>query len=771
MAPELSRLVRRVTFALLAVAAAVTEFAADEHRPALASLAVAAGWVGVAAVAAWLAPAPADGRAVPPTWGLGVLVLLAAAPFAAEPLRRGWLGEGYPLEIQMVLALRNLGLGLAALGGWLLCLRLACVVSLFLLLFAVSMTDHPGVLAALGLYSAGGSVWLMLVYWSGLRQYLVAADPAVTVETRREPLPWASAALFVALVGVVLAVVAAGPARAARVLGEWLPTSGGTGGYDPFARGGVNDGDDEVKGDNANSTGLTETDSFLDSPLPSLYDLFNDLLGEPFKPKDQERSIALDSQTKARETDRPPADNLRPNREFPTTRRSPKRPREAADRAARALFEVVGRTPVHLRVTAFDHFDGVAWHEAPVKTSTCRLEKERDSRWMVVQERTPQPLYAEEVVHQIKVTRSPGTLVPTPPHLARFRLGRVDQADFFSWGQDRIVRMADRKTPAGVTVETVCRVVDPGRLGAARFPEPSDGDRHRYHALPKRLHPDVRALAERWTAGIEPGWPRVKAVVEQLRDGYTLDPAARVPEGCDDPLRHFLIEAKRGPDYQFATAAAVLVRAAGCPTRLVSGFYAAPDAYDPLTRHTPVVEEDLHFWAEVQVSAGDWLLLEATPGYDMLGPSVPLTERLAALLLAGLAWAWAHAAELTLGTLSAALVWWRRRPLLDAAALRLWAWLPGRTWQVVLRRAVRLLECRGAWAGRPRRASQTVPNWLGSELPEADGGRLAAMAGWAAYGDATPPWDRDEVHAECRRVLAAWPLGRWEATRVKESER
>ena len=47
-----------------------------------------------------------------------------------------------------------------------------------------------------------------------------------------------------------------------------------------------------MKGENARSTGMTQSDTFLDSPLPSLYDMFNETYGEPFKPKDQERAIA-----------------------------------------------------------------------------------------------------------------------------------------------------------------------------------------------------------------------------------------------------------------------------------------------------------------------------------------------------------------------------------------------------------------------------------------------------------------------------------------------
>ena len=249
----------------------------------------------------------------------------------------------------MVFALRNLGLGLAACAVWLLCLHLAYVVSLFLMLFAISMTSHPGVLTLLGLYSAAGSVGLMLTYWTGLRRYFADSDAAaLAVQSSRARLLWLAILLMVGLVSSALSLVSVGPQRAVQMLGEWLATSGGTGGYDPFARGGLNDGDDEVKGNNARSTGTIETDLFLDSPLPSLYDISNDLYGQPFKkPKAQERAIPLAGKAKLRESEKPPADNQHPNREFATARRGPRQPRDPSDRAARALFEVQGRTPLH----------------------------------------------------------------------------------------------------------------------------------------------------------------------------------------------------------------------------------------------------------------------------------------------------------------------------------------------------------------------------------------------------------------------------------------
>jgi hypothetical protein len=513
---------------------------------------------------------------------------------------------------------------------------------------------------------------------------------------------------------------------------------------------------------------MVETDQFLDSPLPSLYDIADDLYGEPFKRMEQERAIALDGRTKARESEKPPPDSQRPNREFPTARKGPKHPRDPSGRAARALFEVEGRTPLHVRVAAFDGFDGVRWQEAPLNRNICLLEKERDSCWMKVRERPPPAVFAEDEHHKFKIASSFGPLVPTPPHLVRFRVGRVDQADFFAWGHERILRMARRKTPAGVTVETVSRTVDPRKLGGVDFPSGGPGDR-RYAAVPASLHTDVAALASRWADGRPRGWSQVAAVVRHLRTEYVHDGAAHTPEGCADPLAHFLLRARRGPDYQFASAAAVLLRVLGYPTRLVSGFYAAPEHYDPGTRHTPVVREDLHFWAEVLLPSGDWLVLEPTPGYEVLGPNLPWSERALAALVALGRWLGEHALAACLCLAGLVSVWWKRVELLDALAVTAFRLFPGRSWRHCLRRVLRLLERRGRWAGRPRPPSNTPAAWLRTVLavrpdPKDDLRQLTLMAEWCAYAPGlAPPWDAPEVQRVCRRVLDEWTLRRWRA--------
>lgn len=764
MGPEMSRPLRRVTFVLLALAACAVEVAAADTRPVARSLGAAAGWVAAAAALARFVPLPADPQRKPPRWVYLLVFALAGAPFVIEPARRALAGEGSPLELQMVAALRNVGLGLAACAGWLVCLRAACVASLFLMLFSAAMSNHPAVLVALGLYTAAGSVWLMLVYWAGLRGVLVASAHAAEVEVRgsNERLPWVSLLVVVGLVGVVLGLVAVGPARAARTLGEWVPTSGGTGEYDRFARGGVNDGDEETSGANAQSTGMAKTDTFLNSPLPSLYDVTSDLYGPPCKSHEHERAIALETEN-ARDAGKKPPDSLRPSREFPTARQGGRKPNPPKSRPARALFEVEGRTPLHVRVVAFDSFNGRTWREAPMALSAARIEKEPNSNWMCVNGATAPPIFTPAESHTFKLSAPEGALLPTPPHLARFRVGRVDRAEFFGWGHDRVLRFAERKTPSGISIETESRTADPRALAQIEFPAPLPGERFDYGALSPNLDPRVAALAHEWAAGAPRGWPQAATVVERLRSEFTHDHTHPTPGDHADPLAYFLFESKRGPDYQFATAAAVMLRTLGYSTRLVSGFYVRPEHYDPETEHTPVGKDDLHFWAEVQLPGGDWLVIEPTPSYEVLAPNRELLERLADAAGAGARWAMRHALFFGTALVALTLAWVRRRELVDAVAVRWWNWFPGRAWPEQVRQAVRVLQRRGGWAGRSRAAGQTPAAWLRrAAAGDAELARLATFAEWAAYApDAPPPWSADEPLVVCRRVLSVWTLRRW----------
>ena len=107
-----------------------------------------------------------------------------------------------------------------------------------------------------------------------------------------------------------------------------VPTSGGTDWSDPEARSGVGDGDHEVAAsEHPESVGFTESEVYLETDRPSLYDAFNESYGEPFKPKKTDKMIALGQQDVGEQKERP-AENLQAGRRV--------RRRQAQARAARS---------------------------------------------------------------------------------------------------------------------------------------------------------------------------------------------------------------------------------------------------------------------------------------------------------------------------------------------------------------------------------------------------------------------------------------------------
>jgi len=82
-----------------------------------------------------------------------------------------------------------------------------------------------------------------------------------------------------------------------------------------------------------------------------------------------------------------------------------------------------------------------------------------------------------------------------------------------------------------------------------------------------------------------------------------------MPREQEDFVRWFLEEQDEGYCVHFASAATVLLRAAGIPARYVTGYLAVKNA-DSLT----VRQADAHAWAEYWVNGIGWMVLEATPG-------------------------------------------------------------------------------------------------------------------------------------------------------------
>ncbi len=636
-------------------------------------------------------------------------------------------GMGEAVELTMIAMLQNAGLMAAALArnrAWLQASQLAAgFTALFALMAGVSAP-----LFVLGGCFGLGFVWsLMASYWERVR------SPRAALATDR-CLPARSGVIVATAATVALIAVLAGSLGGAAVsLRGFLPTSGGQGGSDEFARAGVGDGDALVEAqDDAKGVGPVESELFLESDMPTLYDMANDLYGHPPKPKEKsERSIALDS-GKVRLTHEKLAQNKDGGgREFSAIRGAPRpKPKRQRDQESPAMLFVKGEVPAHLALARYDQFDGRVWTGGERATASApssrsqrhpviRLETAAGKPWLRIAD-SIHAIFRGESRWTVKVINLRTNRLAAPPHPTAVHIDRMDQPDFLGWTDDGSLALTGRSHIPQLTVV---------HLRARRFHLQPLRDQDLLRPLPANS-PESRSLAARfareWTAGVPDGWRQVEAVVQRLRETYQLDLAARVPEDARDAVEHFL-RTGRGPDYLFASACATMLRELGYTTRLATGFYARPERSNPQSGFTAVQADDVHVWVEVAIGGPHWVAIEPTPGYEPPAEALTLWEWL--VRKAG-RWGRAAAANAwTLAALAALLVaaFAARNWLADAIIAGWLALLTlradGGHSRLSVLSALRLLEWRARRAGFRRPPHVTLASWyerLGPALaPEA----------------------------------------------------
>ncbi|AMV18290.1 transglutaminase-like domain-containing protein [Planctomyces sp. SH-PL14] len=701
----------QVLVALLA-AVAITTFAIVEADGLFQGrhAAILAGQGIAIALGGWALRRRSRRWAVPPM-ASPLLVLLGLLPLAWEPIRRQFLGGGLPFELLTMRVLRNVILGLALLSPWRRFHSLTISLSLFLVLFSALHGSDIALRFLVGLFALGAVAWLVASHWTDVEQRLR------TQQTRTRPRWGVVAAVGFAVLGILLLSGGSSPVRSS--LAGFLSSSGGTGRHDRFSRDGVGDGDQLVAGsERIQSFAPIDDAPFVSDHEPSLYDVFDDTYEEEVKrPREQDRAVGLPPELAAKLKSHLQSRVEKANREFSTQRRPASTEQAAATArsiASDALFHVAGRVPLHLRLQPYDLFDGVTWYpQEEARTSPpLQITTLSGEPWLALADRSEVRTYlgpAES--HAIKVVRLDANVIPAPLHTHGIHIGQVDRADMYCPGPDGLIRLDRKKLPSLVPIHLASRTVAADRIGSELSCYSVVGPVFRN--IPAAAEPEaIAALAEAWTKGIPRGWSQVARIQDRLKTEYRLDPAARPSEDALSPVHDFLFHSRCGPDYQFATAAALLLRSLGYSTRLVSGFYANPAHYDADARHTPVLAEDAHVWAEVNVAGGDWLTVEAAPGYEVLAPPPSLWQQAqaAASRVAGVAVR--NAVPLAAVALLLVGAFWNRQGLADRLDTLRWRLAPRRDAAAHLLATLHLIERRGARTGFARPTGATASRWL-----------------------------------------------------------
>jgi transglutaminase-like putative cysteine protease len=508
---------------------------------------------------------------------------------------------------------------------------------------------------------------------------------------------------------------------------------------------------------------MVESEKMIEDNKDALIDVVNDMYGPPHKlPKEQDRTVAA-GKAEIIENHGKLAQNKRPSRDFDTARQGKPLKQKPSSQDARGLIEVEGRTPLHIRLAVYDQFENGEWLEGRKPANRLFESENEGGAWMQLRYLKEADWYSVTERHALKVADLESNLVPTPSLLTRFYIHRVDRADYYEWSYHGVLVLSGRrKTPSGVIVRTDCQTVQSENLPLSAFVRETAATPRSYSRLPDELLSALQPIASEWAGALPPGWPQVEAILDRLRNDYTLDPEVVPPKGHPAPVLWFLLESHRGPDYLFASAAALLLRSLDYSTRFCMGYYASPDAYDPGTQHTPVRASDFHAWPEILLRDGHWMVIEPTPGFEVLAPVISWGEWLGQQFGAWLEWAKRNFVLLVLLTLSlgAAIRW--RRQLIDRVHTLFWRLSSPRNWQQRTLQTVQLLEKRARLVGCDRLATETLQHWcqrLECGTPSSLQ-RIVRFSEWAAYGPAEPPATREELETVCREVLREWSLTR-----------
>jgi transglutaminase-like putative cysteine protease len=144
---------------------------------------------------------------------------------------------------------------------------------------------------------------------------------------------------------------------------------------------------------------------------------------------------------------------------------------------------------------------------------------------------------------------------------------------------------------------------------AAPDPRADPSELRRALRLPRGFDPLTTALAEQWRR--ESGsdsqiLARAIAWLRASRIAYTLEPPALGRDSIDE----FLFETKAGFCEHFSSAFVFLMRAAGVPARIVTGYQGGD--LNPVDHVITVRQSDAHAWAEVYLQGQGWLRVDPT---------------------------------------------------------------------------------------------------------------------------------------------------------------
>lgn len=249
--------------------------------------------------------------------------------------------------------------------------------------------------------------------------------------------------------------------------------------------------------------------------------------------------------------------------------------------------------PYYFRGTTLDYFDGYSWH------NNLNL-----ARWPV--ENINGGFFIE-----------PPDEAETPekqkPVFQRISLEPLDTDVIFALEGVSVIESASRllfRDRAGTIYMPEKRgrrvmytaLSAPGRQRPANEAAP-------YLYLPQSLH-RVKELALTLTEGEQHALGKAARIEQYLVKNYSYSLYIKPAAPGYTPVEDFLFQSRQGFCEHYATAMALMLRAVGIPSRVVTGF--SGGEYNPVGNYIIVRQRDAHTWVEAAID-GSWRMFDPTP--------------------------------------------------------------------------------------------------------------------------------------------------------------
>jgi transglutaminase-like putative cysteine protease len=130
-----------------------------------------------------------------------------------------------------------------------------------------------------------------------------------------------------------------------------------------------------------------------------------------------------------------------------------------------------------------------------------------------------------------------------------------------------------------------------------------------YQRIPDGSNPETQALAREMHEAAGSDTAYINAVLAKFNEEeyfYTLQPPALGSNSVD----RFLFDTRQGFCEHYASAFAVLMRAANIPARIVLGYHGGE--LNPMAGHMTVRQSDAHAWNEVWLDGQGWYRIDPT---------------------------------------------------------------------------------------------------------------------------------------------------------------